>query len=166
MSHDFFYFSVQGLCIYFTFILKKDPRKSSACILSHSLLSDSLWLHGLYSAWLLHPWNFLGKNARVGCHFLLQGIFLTQELNPCLLWLVHWQAASILLSHLGSPILWSVRCEIALCLKCNVHSLIQTINALLLNSANHLLKLQWVIIFLLVESLASVLLVADWSGWW
>ena len=26
----------------------------------------------------------LGKNTRVGCHTLLQGIFPTQELNPCL----------------------------------------------------------------------------------
>ena len=26
-----------------------------------------------------------GKNTRLGCHFLLQGIFLTQGLNPCLL---------------------------------------------------------------------------------
>ena len=26
-----------------------------------------------------------GKNTGVGCHFLLQGIFLTQELNPGLL---------------------------------------------------------------------------------
>ena len=30
---------------------------------------------------LLCPWNFLGKNTGVGCHFLLQEI-LTQELNP------------------------------------------------------------------------------------
>ena len=29
----------------------------------------------------LCPWDFLGKNAGVGCHFLLQGIFLTQGLN-------------------------------------------------------------------------------------
>jgi len=29
-----------------------------------------------------------------GCHFLLQGIFWTQELNPCLLGLLHWQADS------------------------------------------------------------------------
>ena len=34
---------------------------------------------------LLCPWNFPGKNIRVGCHFLLQRIFLTQELNPGLL---------------------------------------------------------------------------------
>jgi len=26
-------------------------------------------------------WNFPGRNTGVGCHFLLQGIFLTQE-NP------------------------------------------------------------------------------------
>ena len=30
------------------------------------------------------PWGFLGKNTGVGCHFLLQGIFLTQGLNLCL----------------------------------------------------------------------------------
>jgi len=38
--------------------------------------------HGLQSARLLCPWDFPGKNTGVGCHFLLQGIFLTQELNP------------------------------------------------------------------------------------
>ena len=27
-------------------------------------------------------WNSPGKNTGVGCHFLLQRIFLTQELNP------------------------------------------------------------------------------------
>ena len=33
------------------------------------------------------PMRFLSqdKNTAVGCHFLLQGIFLTQGLNPCLL---------------------------------------------------------------------------------
>ena len=29
--------------------------------------------------------DFPGKNIGVGCYFLLQGIFLTQELNPRLL---------------------------------------------------------------------------------
>ena len=37
---------------------------------------------------------FLGKNTGVGCHFLPQGIFLTQGSNPCLLqcrWILyHW----------------------------------------------------------------------------
>ena len=31
------------------------------------------------------PWNSPGKNTGVGCHSLLQGIFLTQGLNPRLL---------------------------------------------------------------------------------
>ena len=31
---------------------------------------------------LLSPWNFPGKSTAVGCHFLLQEIFLTQGLNP------------------------------------------------------------------------------------
>ena len=30
----------------------------------------------------LHQWDFPGKNTGVGCHFLLQEIFLTQGLNP------------------------------------------------------------------------------------
>ena len=34
------------------------------------------------SARLLCPWDSPGKNIGVGCHFLLQGIFPTQELNP------------------------------------------------------------------------------------
>ena len=34
------------------------------------------------------------------CHFLLQGIFLTQRLN---MHLPYWQANSLPLSHLGSP---------------------------------------------------------------
>ena len=49
---------------------------------------------------LLCPWDFLGKNTAVGCHFLHQGIFLTQGSN---LHLLLWQADSLLLSHLGSP---------------------------------------------------------------
>ena len=47
--------------------------------------------------------NFPGKNTRVGCHFLLQGIISTQESNLHLLCLLHWQADSLSLSHLGSP---------------------------------------------------------------
>ena len=56
--------------------------------------------HGWQSAMILCPRDFPDKNTRVGCHFLLQGIFPTQGLNPCLL---HWQADSLPLSHQGSP---------------------------------------------------------------
>ena len=45
-------------------------------------MSDSLRPHGLYPTRLLRPWNFPGKSTGVGCHFLLQGIFPTQGLNP------------------------------------------------------------------------------------
>ena len=31
---------------------------------------------------LLHPWNIPGKSTGVGCHFFIQGIFLTQGSNP------------------------------------------------------------------------------------
>ena len=34
---------------------------------------------------------FQAKNTEVGCHFLLLGIFLTQESNPCLLLLLHFK---------------------------------------------------------------------------
>ena len=50
---------------------------------SHSVMSNSLWPHGL-----LRPWDSPGKNTGVDCHFLLQGIFLTQGLNPGL---QHWR---------------------------------------------------------------------------
>ena len=38
-----------------------------------------------------------------GCHFLLQRIFLTQGSNSHLLHLLHWQADSLPLNHVGSP---------------------------------------------------------------
>ena len=50
---------------------------------------------------LFRPWDFPGNNTGVGCHFLLQWIFLTQGLNLCLLRLLHWQARSLPLSLLG-----------------------------------------------------------------
>ena len=31
---------------------------------------------------LLRQWDFLGKSTGLGCHFLLQGIFLNQGSNP------------------------------------------------------------------------------------
>ena len=42
-----------------------------------------------------------GKNTGVGCRVLLQGIFLTQGLNPRLLRLLHWQAGSLPLAPPG-----------------------------------------------------------------
>ena len=62
---------------------------------SHSVMSDSLPPHGLYS-----PWNCPGQNTGVGSPSLLQGIFPTQGSNPGLL-----NSRPILyqLSHQQSP---------------------------------------------------------------
>ena len=57
----------------------------------------------------LCPWDHPGKNTRVGCCALLQGIFLTQGSNPHLLGLLHWQVHSLPLSHQGSPFKEQVR---------------------------------------------------------
>ena len=62
---------------------------------SHSALFDSLGPHGLYS-----PWNSPGQNTVVGSRSLLQGIFLTQGLNPGL---PHCRWILYQLSHKGSP---------------------------------------------------------------
>ena len=37
-----------------------------------SIMPNSLQHHGLWPAMLLCPWDSLGKNTGVGCHFLLQ----------------------------------------------------------------------------------------------
>ena len=72
----------------------------------HSVVSDFLMTHGLLPARIFCPWAFPGKNTGVGCHFLLQGIFLTQGPNPSLL---HWQADSLLLVPPEQPTFQSVQ---------------------------------------------------------
>ena len=61
----------------------------------HSVVSDSLWPHGLNS-----PWNSPGQNTGVSSHSLLQGIFPPQGSNPGLL---HCRQFLYQLSHQGSP---------------------------------------------------------------
>ena len=65
---------------------------------SHSVVSDSLRPHGLYS-----PWNSPGQNIGVGSLALLQGIFPTQGLNSDLL---YCRQILYQLSHQGSPCGW------------------------------------------------------------
>ena len=62
---------------------------------SRSVVSNSLWPHGLYS-----PWNSPGQNTGVGSLSLLQGIFKAQESSPGLL---HRRQILYHLSHQGSP---------------------------------------------------------------
>ena len=65
--------------------------KAHVCVLSHSVVSDSLRPSGLKpTAKLFCPWNSPGKNTGVGCHFLLQGHLLhprietTSSVSPAL----------------------------------------------------------------------------------
>ena len=74
-----------------------------SCAAAPSLRLDSLWPPGLWPASLLCSWDFLGKNTRVGCQFLLQGIILTQGSNSCLLRLLHWEAGSLPAEPPGPP---------------------------------------------------------------
>ena len=73
-------------------------RMRSIFMLSHLSVSDPLRLHGQSPTRLLCSWRFPGKNTGVGCHFLLQRIFLTQGSNLSPLYLLHWQADSFPLS--------------------------------------------------------------------
>ena len=63
-----------------------------------SVVSDYLRPHGLWT--VVHQASlsveFPGQNTGAGCHFLLQGSFLIQGSNQCLL---HWKVDSLLLSH-------------------------------------------------------------------
>ena len=71
------------------------------CVISCSVMSDSFAAPWTIAHQAPLSWNSPGKSTGVGCHFLLQGIFPTQGLNPCFL---HWQADSWPQSHLGSPL--------------------------------------------------------------
>ena len=81
---------------------KKRWESESVRSLSHAwlfVMSDFLtpWT---VAARLLCPWDSPGKNSAGCCHFFLQGIFLTQGLNPGL---PRHRQTLYLLSHLGSP---------------------------------------------------------------
>ena len=128
------------------------------------LVSVAVWSlsHGLTLATpctvtqLLCPWDFPGKNAGVGCHFLLQGLFLTQGLNPSLLCLLHWQVDSLPLSHQGScffvvvgqPLsraqlfmtLWTATCQVSLSFTIS-QSLLKLMSIELMMPSNHLILL-------------------------
>ena len=69
--------------------------------LSRVQLFATLWT---VATRLLCPWDSPGKNTGVGCHFLLQGIFLTQGSNPSLASSA-LAGGSLPLCHLGSPLM-------------------------------------------------------------
>ena len=68
---------------------------------SHSVVSNSLQPHGLYS-----PWISPGQNTGVGSHFFFWVIFPSQGSNPDL---PHCRWILYQLSHQGSP--WGIKRE-------------------------------------------------------
>ena len=70
----------------------QDDRQASGSPIQHAArrvaIVSPLWSLGLQPARLLCSRDSPGKNTGVGCHALLQGIFLIQGSNLCLL---HWQ---------------------------------------------------------------------------
>ena len=77
-------------------------------------MSDSLRRCGLWPTRLLCLWDSPGKNTGVGCHALLQGIFLTQGSNVSRFCLLHWQEGSLPLVPLEKPCTWKQRAFIRL----------------------------------------------------
>ena len=73
-----------GAMVYMNFWLENTCSQACVCVcvcmcacmracvrVSHSVVSNSLWPHGLQPARLLGLWNSPDKNTGVGCHFLL-----------------------------------------------------------------------------------------------
>ena len=96
------------------------------CLVTKLCLTLLLWSHGLQPTRLLCP----GKNTRVSCYFLLQGIFSSQGAN---LHLLHWQVDSILLSPQGQGISMYSHNQIYVC----VHMCI-------FNTSKHINMYMWI----------------------
>ena len=90
-----FYFLTHTMCVCVCVCVRARTRVPSVT----SVMSDSLWPHGL-------SMGFCRQNTGAGCHALLQGIFSTQGLNPCLSWLLRWQEGSLPPEQLGKPREW------------------------------------------------------------
>ena len=86
-------------------LLSESTLRSVVCVMCYVLSCVQLFATPgtIQPARLLCPWNFPGKNIAEGCHFLLQGIFLTQGSNLHLFHLLRWQVDSLLLYYLASP---------------------------------------------------------------
>ena len=87
-GHTLLFMLCKCLCLYDCSLTLSCPTLCD--LMTYSMQGSSV--HGI----------FPGKHTGVSCHFLLQGIFPTQGSNPHLLWLLHRQGDSLLLSHQGS----------------------------------------------------------------
>ena len=77
-------FNLVNCCPFLDFSIKVPSTKKLLCLVI-SIMSNFLWPHGQQPTRLLCAWDPPSKSTGMGCHALLQGIFLTQGLIPCLL---------------------------------------------------------------------------------
>ena len=100
------YYCVQDSIINYNHTVKSEVTQSCLtlsdpmeCSLPGSSIHRIFQARVLQPTRILHPWDFPGKNTGVGCHSLLQEIFLTQGLNPGL---PHCRQMLYRLNHQGS----------------------------------------------------------------
>ena len=92
-------------CVRAPFLSPVASSSLLVCVPACSVVSDYLWPHGLHVAFQAPlSMGFPSKNTGVGCHFLLQGILLTQGWTPHLLlgrWILYhratWEAQMLLI---------------------------------------------------------------------
>ena len=91
------------------FLLQGNRMKGSVYIHNSVLVAQTCLIlcdpHGLQPAGLLCSQNSLGKNTGVDSHSLLQGIFLTQGMNPGLL---HCRFFTVWATREAHRLCWSV----------------------------------------------------------
>ena len=93
---------------------RPDYRAVMRCWCSATSLMSNSEIPWTMACQLLCPWNSPHKHAGLGCHALLQGIFLTQGSNSCLLHLLNWKVGSLPLASPGKSTLVTNHNKVAL----------------------------------------------------
>ena len=91
--------------------IRRRRSRKTRCMYAVSKSCPLSATQGLQPPRLFCPWDSPGKNTRVGCHFLLQGISLTQGSNLRLRCLLHCRRILYLLSHgeaAGQTLGWDI----------------------------------------------------------
>ena len=83
---------------------------------------------GLWPARLLCPWDFPGQNTGVGCHFLLQRIFLAQGSNPGL---PHSRQTIYHLSYQGRPVSFPLTIDVYQIMFCTLKVKVKVVQSCL-----------------------------------
>ena len=80
------YLPGSNISLAFLFLFKMSTLSPNFEFVNYLLYISVSCSLGLQLARLLCLWDSPGKNTGVGCHFLLQGIFLAQESNSGFFW--------------------------------------------------------------------------------